>query len=157
MVKTTRALMLSLLAALALAGAAQARPAERVAGGPGSLELVDGEGVVVLRMTRASALGQIEEGSIRIAGRGSRLPDVQVVGAEPVFDRKEQAVVYRGENLRFSIRGLGWRVVIRGEGINLSAFGRGFASLRGEGLLSIDSGPFEEWPQDAFRTIPIGG
>ena len=66
-----------------------------------------------------------------------------------------RSVLYRGQGLRFRMLGGGYRVVIRGAGIDVEAVGRGIVTLDGEprvpgedvGVYSLDGADCELEPQ----------
>jgi hypothetical protein len=99
----------------------------------GALSVERGKGVVMLDL-RGSILGRLSSGSLRVtdltpADRWAALVAGRKVTQERVGPR---TVVYRGQGLRFRMLGGGYRVVVRGSGIDLSAVGKGVAVLDGE-------------------------
>jgi len=132
----------SVAVAAVLAGAAGA--AEPSAG---VLSVQGGKGVVMLEL-RGSVLGLLGSGSIVVVDRTPRDRYVAIVtGRKLVQQRLGPArMLYRGQGLRYRMLGGGYRIVIRGTGIALSAVGRGLVSLDGErrfpgddaGVYSVD-------------------
>jgi hypothetical protein len=140
-----------------LAGVAQARPARDIDAKAGSLELVDGSGGVVLSFVRGAIYGQLERGRLVISfRRANNPPEVVVSGEATLVRRDDRTAVYQGHDIRFKVAGPGWRLVIQGSGIDASIVGRGVVTLRGEGQMSVDSGPSEDWPEDP-APINVGG
>jgi hypothetical protein len=99
----------------------------------GTLSVERGKGVVMVDL-RGSLLGRLASGSLRVtdttpldryAGRveGRKLTQERV---------GPRTVLYRGQGLRFRMLGGGYRVVVRGSGISLSAVGRGTVMLDAE-------------------------
>lgn len=117
----------TVLSAVLLAGAYAAEPEG------GALSVDGGKGVVMLEL-RGSILGRLSVGSLRVtdqtpADRYAAL----VVGRKVTQERiGPRTVVYRGQGLRFRMLGGGYRVVVRGNGIDISAVGKGVAMLDGE-------------------------
>lgn len=99
----------------------------------GALSVERGKGSVMLDL-RGSILGRLSAGSLRVidltpADRYVPL----VVGRRVTHERVgPRTVVYRGQGLRFRMLGGGYRIVVRGSGIDLSAVGKGVAVLDGE-------------------------
>ncbi len=126
-----RTLVLALCALAALVGAASVAGAAEP--NVGTLSVERGRGVVSLDL-RGSLLGRLASGSIRVTDltpndRYSAL----VVGRRMTPERVGvRTVVYRGQGLRFRMLGGGYRVVIRGHGISVSAVGRGTVMLDAE-------------------------
>jgi hypothetical protein len=133
----------SLAAVAALVGVARA--AEPV---PGELSVQDGRGVVVLELRGSVVLGVLGSGAIVVVDRTPRDRYVAVVTGRRVTQQRIGAArtVYRGQGLRFRMLGGGYRIVIRGSGITLSAVGRGLVVLDGDrrapeddaGVYSVD-------------------
>jgi hypothetical protein len=125
--------------AAALVGVAVAAPPDA-----GVLSVERGKGVVTLDL-RGSVLGRLANGALRVTDltpRDRYLPIV--VGRKLVAERLgPRTVVYRGQGLRFRMLGGGYRIVVRGSGISLSAVGRGVVSLDAERtLLEEDAGVY---------------
>ena len=124
----------SILLACAIAGAA-ALGGSAGAAEPnvGVLSVERGKGVVVIEI-RGSVLGRLTSGSLRVTDNTPRdRYAALVVGRKLTQERIGlRTVLYRGQGLRFRMVGGGYRIVVRGSGIALSAVGRGFVSLDGE-------------------------
>lgn len=126
-----RNLVLTLCALAAFVGAAS------VAGGAepnvGTLSVERGRGVVMVEL-RGSLLGRLSSGSIRVTDLtpNDRYAAL-VVGRRMTQERVgTRTVLYRGQGLRFRMLGGGYKVVIRGQGISVSAVGRGTVMLDAE-------------------------
>lgn len=137
------------LAALAgLAGAAEPNV--------GALSVERGKGVVMLDL-RGSVLGRLTSGTLRVTDHtpGDRYGAL-VVGRKLTQERVGlRTVLYRGQGLRFRMLGGGYRIVVRGIGIDVSAVGRGVVVLDGEpkvpgediGVYSLDGADCELEPE----------
>jgi len=113
----------------------------------GTLSVERGKGVVMLDL-RGSVLGRLTNGTLRVTDQtpGDRYA-AYVVGRKLVQTRVgPRTTVYRGQGLRFRMIGGGYRIVVRGTGIDVEAVGRGVVMLDGEpkiegedtGLYSLD-------------------
>lgn len=118
----------SVAGATALAGSAGAAEPNG-----GMLSVERGKGVVVIEI-RGSVLGRLTSGSLRVTDNTPRDRYLAlVVGRRLTQERIGlRTVLYRGQGLRFRMVGGGYRIVVRGTGIALSAVGKGFVSLDGE-------------------------
>jgi hypothetical protein len=99
----------------------------------GTLSVERGKGVVMVDL-RGSLLGRLGNGSLRVTDHtpNDRYAAL-VVGRKMTQERLgPRTVVYRGQGLRFRMLGGGYRVVVRGSGISLSAVGRGTVMLDAE-------------------------
>ncbi|CAN5247246.1 hypothetical protein BH20ACT13_BH20ACT13_05390 [soil metagenome] len=109
------------------------------AAGPdvGVLSVEDGKGMVMLDL-KGSVLGRLSTGTLRVTDhtlwdRYSPL----VVGRKVTQERLgPKTVLYRGNGLRFRMLGGGYRIVVRGAGISVSAVGRGVVVLDGDPRLA---------------------
>jgi len=125
----------------------------------GALSIEGGKGLVVLEI-RGSVLGRLASGTLRVTDATPRdryLP--LVVGRKLTQERiGPRTVVYRGQGLRFRMLGGGYRLVIRGDGLSLSAVGRGSVVLLGErkaatddaGVFSVDGVDCGEVPDECL-------
>ena len=147
-------LTLALAVGLVTAAGASARAEREIGSQAGQLELQHGAGTVVITMVRGAILGRFERGRLTVTNRKGAA-EITVFGAEETVER-ENTTIYRGQDIRFKISGLGWRVGIQAVGLDLSLVGRGVATLRGTGVVSVDGEPFRPWPAD-FRSIVLGG
>jgi hypothetical protein len=124
--------ILALLCAIA-ALAATASIAGAAEPNVGTLSVERGKGVVMVDL-RGSLLGRLGSGSLRVTDHtpNDRYAAL-VVGRKVTQERVgPRTVVYRGQGLRFRMLGGGYRVVVRGSGISLSAVGRGNVMLDAE-------------------------
>ena len=73
-------------------------------------------------------------GTLRVTDHTPRDPFGEIVFGRKVVEERvgPRTVVYRGQGLRFRMVGGGYRIVVRGTGIAVSAVGRGVVSLDGE-------------------------
>ncbi|MCS7006487.1 MAG: hypothetical protein RMM28_03775 [Thermoleophilia bacterium] len=137
-----RALALCACALLVLAAGSSARV--RTEPSAGTLSIERGRGLVVLEI-RGAVLGRLASGTIRVVDITPRDRfQAHVLGRrlveEPLGPR---SVLYRGQGMRFRMIGGGYRISIRGEGLSLSAVGRGTVTLVGERRTSTeDAGVF---------------
>ena len=127
----------------------------------GVLSVVQGKGVVMIDV-RGNVLGRLTNGTLRVTDvtPGDRY-GAYVVGRKLTQTRLgPRSVLYRGQGLRFRMLGGGYRVVIRGTGIDVEAVGRGIVTLDGEprvpgedvGVYSLDGADCEVEPQ---RCAPL--
>ena len=105
----------------------------------GTLSVERGRGVVMVDL-RGSLLGRLSSGSIRVTDLtpNDRFTAL-LVGRRLTQERVGvRTVLYRGQGLRFRMLGGGYRVVIRGVGISVSAVGRGNVMLDAEPRIAGD-------------------
>lgn len=105
----------------------------------GSLSVERGKGLVVLEI-RGSVLGRLASGTLRVTDTTPRDRYQPIVLGKRVTQERvgPRAILYRGQGLRFRMIGGGYRIVVRGEGLSLSAVGRGNVVLQGERKLPTD-------------------
>ncbi|CAN5775909.1 hypothetical protein BH20ACT14_BH20ACT14_06720 [soil metagenome] len=122
----------SIAAAAVLGGSAGAAAPD-----VGVLSVEDGRGMVMLDLN-GSVLGRLSTGTLRVTDHTPRdRYSALVVGRKLTQERLgPKTVLYRGQGLRFRMVGGGYRIVVRGSGISVSAVGRGVVSLDGEPRLS---------------------
>jgi hypothetical protein len=148
MSKRSLIVLLVVAAALALAGPAAGRTAER------GIELADGSGVATLAL-RGAVLGVLGQGRLTvIALPGRDRPQIVVEGFAWVRRSKDTSV-YGGKGIRFRVFRGSWRVRMVGRGINASAVGRGLVGLEGTGRYALSGGEFVSWPAE-FQLIRLG-
>lgn len=138
---------LALLACSILAAAASVGAARAAEPDGGALSVEHGKGVVMLDL-RGSILGRLSTGSLRVTDQTPADRYAALVAGRKVTQERvgPRTVVYRGQGLRFRMLGGGYRIVVRGSGIDLSAVGKGVAVLDGEprfagddvGVFSLD-------------------
>ena len=115
----------------------------------GYLSIERGRGTVTLEV-RGNVLGRLTNGSITVTDRTPNDAYVATVtGRRVVVQRKltPTKLYVRGQGLRFRMLGGSYRIVIRGQGISLSAVARGAVSIDGEprfvaddlGVYSVES------------------
>jgi hypothetical protein len=149
-------LVIALLALGATAGAAEPTT--------GTLSVERGKGVVMLDL-RGSVLGRLTNGSLRVTDHtpGDKYAAL-VVGRKLTQERVgPRTVVYRGQGLRFRMLGGGYRVVVRGAGISVSAVGRGTVVLDAEprfqgddaGVYSRDEGVDCSVEPESCTPLPV--
>jgi hypothetical protein len=124
---------LFLLALLALALPVAAISAERA--GDGTLSVENGRGTVTIQ-ARGGVIGRLERGTVTIFDLTPEdANDPAVFGDDqPVLFVGENGIRYRGAGIRYRLIGGGFKIVINGRGIDLSAVGRGTGTIRGEGV-----------------------
>lgn len=126
-----------------IVAAAVAASAGAVEPNVGTLSVEHGKGVVALEL-RGSALGRLSNGTLRVTDStpNDRFTAL-VVGRKVTHERiGPRTVLYRGQGLRFRMVGGGYRIVVRGTGIALSAVGRGVVTLDGERNTDGDAGVY---------------
>jgi len=140
---------LVLLACAALSAAALAASAGAAEPDTGVLSVERGRGMVAIDI-RGSVLGRLGTGSLRVTDvtpRDRFAPSV--MGRKLTVTRLgPRTLLYRGQALRFRMLGGGYRIVVRGSGVSVSAVGRGAVVLDGEprvagedvGVFSLDDG-----------------
>jgi len=152
--RTPALILCSIAASFVLAAAAGA--AEPNAG---TLSVERGRGVVMVDL-RGSVLGRLTNGSLRVTDQtpNDRYTAL-VVGKKMTQERLgPRTVIYRGLGLRFRMLGGGYRMVMRGSGIALSAVGRGTVVLDAEprfpgddvGIYSLDGTDCSIEPQNCL-------
>jgi hypothetical protein len=130
---------LSLLACSIVAAATIGGSAGAAEPDVGVLSVEGGKGAVMLDL-RGSVLGRLSFGTLRVTDQTPRDRYVAlVVGRKLTQERVgPRTVVYKGQGLRFRMVGGGYKIVVRGTGISLSAVGRGVVSLDAERRIALD-------------------
>jgi hypothetical protein len=150
--------LLALVVALALPVAALAASALP---GDGTLVVDNGNGAVTLR-ARGGILGRFDYGNVVITDldlTDGKVP--AVYGAETIQPLGGGRTRYTGDQVRFRMIGGLFRVQITAIGIDISAVGRGVATLDATGYTdfpgrySINGGPFQPLPGHPV-TYPLG-
>ena len=102
--------------------------------GEGTLSVESGRGKVTVD-ARGAVIGRLGSGSITIWDLTPEDANEPVVWGDdlPVRLVGETGVRYSGTGLRFRVIGGRYRIAIAGRAIDVSAVGKGWASLRGEG------------------------
>ena len=111
--------------------------------GEGTLSVEDGRGKVSLE-ARGGVIGRLDRGTITVYDKtpaDSSFPVVTGADQPEVF-LADGSIRYRGAGLRFRIIGGGFKLLIQGRGIALSAVGKGSGFIEGEstepGVYSLD-------------------
>ena len=122
-----------ILLACSLSAAVVAATAGAVEPNNGTLSIDQGRGVVMLDL-RGSVLGRLGNGTLRVTDQTPRDPFGEIVFGRKIVEERvgPRTMLYRGQGLRFRMLGGGYRIVVRGSGIAVSAVGRGVVSLDGE-------------------------
>ena len=111
--------------------------------GDGTLSVEDGRGKVTIQ-ARGGVIGRLERGTVTVYDLTPEdANDPYVYGADqPLTLVGDTGIKYTGNGLRFRIIGGRYRIVIQGRGIDLSAVGKGFGTIRGDigqlGVYSLD-------------------
>ena len=114
-----------------------------VSSADGTLSVEDGSGKVTLQ-AKGGIIGRLERGTIIVYDLTPvDASDPYVFGADlPLALVGDIGIKYSGSDLRFRIIGGRYRIVIQGRGIDVSAVGKGFGSIRGDigqlGVYSLD-------------------
>ena len=126
-----KTLVLLALLALALPLAA----AGRTLIGEGTVSVEDGRGKVTID-ARGAVIGRLGSGSVTIWDLTPEDAYEPVVYGDdlPVRLVGETGVRYSGIGMRFRIIGGRYRIAIAGRGIDLSAVGKGWVAIKGEGF-----------------------
>jgi hypothetical protein len=124
----------ALTVAAALVGGARAADPEN-----GVLSVERGKGVVVLEL-RGSILGRLGNGALSVTDLTPRDRYTATVVARKMKEVRVglRTTRYRGQGVRFRMLGGGYRIVVRGNGIALSAVGKGSVTLDGERRTVLD-------------------
>lgn len=132
-----RNLVLALCALAMLVGTASVAGAAEP--NVGTLSVERGKGVVMVDL-RGSLLGRLGSGSLRVTDHTPNDRYAALVVGRKVTQERigPRTLLYRGQGLRFRMLGGGYRVVIRGSGISVSAVGRGVVTLHGAPRLAGD-------------------
>jgi hypothetical protein len=153
-----RLVLLALVVALALPVAAWAAA---TLPGDGTLVVDNGNGLVTIR-AKGGILGRFVTGNMVISDLDMTDGRVPVVyGAESIQQLGGGRTRYSGDDLRFRMIGGLFRVQINAIGIDVSAVGRGVATLDASGFTdfpgrySINGGPFQPLPGHAV-TYTLG-
>jgi hypothetical protein len=125
-----RKLALFVCALTVLAAATAAWAAEPTAG---TLSVERGRGSVMIDL-KGSVVGRIAGGSLRVTDHTPNDRYAAVVYGRKLTQERvgPRTVLYRGAGLRFRMLGGGYRIVLRGAGITVSAVGRGTVVLDAE-------------------------
>jgi hypothetical protein len=131
---------LFVLAMPALAGAEKVR---------GSLEITGGRGVITIK-GRGALLGRLDKGSLLITDLSPADQWSPRINGVP----RGRLVSIRGKDITFYVPAGRYKIVARGEGVNLSARGAGVAMLNGEADPTGATGVYAVG-DDAPQSIPV--
>ncbi|MDH4176418.1 MAG: hypothetical protein OEV72_02480 [Thermoleophilia bacterium] len=115
------ALLISVLALALPAGVLAAHASA------GSLSVVDARGVIKIQ-GRGALLGRLDSGTLQIVDLSPADPWSPRVNGVP----RGRVVGIRGRDVSFYVPGGRYRLVVRGEGIHISARGQGIATIAAE-------------------------
>jgi hypothetical protein len=99
----------------------------------GTLSVEQGKGTVTIEI-RGSVLGRLDKGTVRITDLSPRDRFVPVVAGRRLTVRRTapRTLLYKGQALRFRMLGGSSRLVVKGNGMSVSAVGRGHVTLDGD-------------------------
>ena len=126
--------------------------------GEGTLSVEDGRGKVTIQ-ARGGVIGRLERGTVTIYDLTPEDTNIPAVFGDdqPVALVGESGIKYTGSNMRFRVIGGRYRIVIQGRGIDLSAVGKGFGTIRGDvgqlGVYSLEGADCRKDP-DACELLP---
>ena len=149
------------LAFLSLLALPAASPAGRKVPGEGTLSVRDATARMVIT-ARGAVIGRFLSGSLTLTDPSPADGSEPIVrGAEQVRRLSATRAFYRGTNVRFRLIGGRFTLRTTGEGIYLTAVGRGRVRVRGDwGVFSLNGGEYRglpaEWTAFTLRA-PAGG
>jgi hypothetical protein len=149
-----------MLAVLVATGTAAAR-----SGGPndGTLTVKDANGRITIA-GRGAVIGRFDKGQVTIKDPNPNDGTGPIVtGADVTQSLGEKTTRYSGSKVRFRIIGGSFTVTVYGNGIDLSAIGKGAVALNGgkgndndyDGTYSVNGGPTQPFPQNFLLTFPL--
>lgn len=127
---------------------------------PGTLAIEAGSGVFQIK-GRGVVIGRVERGWIQVVDASPADPWSPRVNGVP----RGRSYVYRGTDVNFIIPGGRFKILIRGEGISISARGDGLVQVDGDaslpgalavGTIQVGDGPAREIPDQPVR-VTFGG
>jgi hypothetical protein len=123
------------LAAVAVVGMAGAAPPK-----VGTLSVDQGKGQVIVEL-KGNLLGRLTNGTVRIIDLTPRDRFVPLVGGRRLTVTRvgPRTTVYKGRDLRYRMLGGRWKIVVKGNGIAISAVGRGAVTVDGDRRLPEDN------------------
>jgi hypothetical protein len=158
-----------LLAALLLAAFTVPVALSADAPADGTLSVKRGRGTVALNL-KGTVIGRLSYGKVRVKDfKPFDLNDPQFTGCKPRVRHPYLGVsVCQGRNIGFRVLDGRFNTNVRGNGISISAVGRGTFTVDGigdlgvpDGVMSVDDQPYESLPDDAttltLGTPPSGG
>lgn len=124
--------LLTLLACSVIAATLLVVSAAAAEPNAGVLSIEQGKGMVMLDL-RGSVLGRLTTGTLRVTDHTPRdRYTALVLGRKLTQERLgPRTVLYRGQGLRFRMVGGGYRIIVHGTGIAVSAVGRGVVQVQG--------------------------
>jgi hypothetical protein len=131
---------LALLACTLIGAAALSGSAGAVDPQSGTLSVARGKGTITVEV-HGNILGRLGQGILTVTDLTPRDKFIPLVVARKMKDSRflgPRTTRYRGLGIRFRMVGGGYRVVIRGTGIALSAVGVGSVTLDGDRLTTFD-------------------
>lgn len=133
-------LVCAVAASAALVGTAGAVGAPAAPPKSGTLDVAQGKGQVTVEL-KGNLLGRLTSGTVRIIDHTPRDRFVPLVGGRRLTVTRigRKTTVYKGKDLRFRMLGGSWKIVVKGNGIALSAVGRGAVTLDGDRRLPEDN------------------
>jgi hypothetical protein len=111
--------------------------------GAGTLSIEDGHGTVTVRGT-GTLVGRLEKGELLIVDQSPLDQWSPRVNGVP----RARVVGLKGKDVNFFIPGGRYRIVVRGEGIAISARGQGYALLKARPGVPGDAGVFSVGDDD---------
>jgi hypothetical protein len=151
--RKTLVIVVLLALAVPLAGYAAARAGE------GTLSVENGRGKVVVH-AKGAIIGRLDRGTVVVYDLTPDDPFQPIVFGDdaPVRLIGENGLQYGGRDLRFRLIGGSYRFVVRGNGIDISAVGNGYAMLEGDpagaGLYALDGSDCRV-PSAGCKALPV--
>jgi hypothetical protein len=148
-----------LAAVLIMTGTATAH---QQATGDGALSVKNANGRVIFVSTRGGVIGRFDDGQVTIKDPNPNDGTGPIVtGADTITLVGEKTTRYSGSNVRFRILGGAFTVAVNGEGVDVSAIGRGLVTLAGtrgadnsDARYSVNGGAAQPFPSFVF-TFPL--
>jgi hypothetical protein len=129
--------LFGVLALLALAGTAAARPNSA---NDGALSVQNSDGRIVIIASKGVVIGRLGKGQITVKDPNPNDGVGPIVtGADVTQSVGENATRYSGRNIRFRIIGGSFSLTVFGTDIDLSVVGRGMVTLDGTSTAKVNS------------------
>jgi len=105
----------------------------------GQLSVEQGKGQVIVEL-KGNLLGRLTSGTVRIVDLTPKDRFVPLVGGRRLTVTRlgARTTQYKGRDLRYRMLGGRWKIVVKGNGIAISAVGRGAVTLDGDRRLPED-------------------
>ncbi len=158
-----------LLAALLLAAFTVPAALSADRPGDGTLSVKRGRGTVALKL-KGTVIGRLMNGRVQVKDfRPFDANEPQFTGCKPKLRHPIIGIsVCEGRNIGFRVLDGRFNTNVRGNGISISAVGRGTFTVDGtgelglpDGVMSVDDQPYDSLPDDAttftLGTPPAGG